>query len=107
MLPIDDAACDAAMLLLALSYVDDPTAVVREAARIIRLGGRVIVVDLLPHDREDFRRQMGQRSMGFSPEAISTMLVSSGLSNLVLRPLPTEASAKGPALQIATAVKSA
>jgi len=105
-LPIDDASCDAALLLLALSYVDDPRRVVHEAARIVKPGdGRIVVVDLLPHDRDDFRRQMGQRALGFSPDVVTEMLTTCGLTDVRIRPLPTEASARGPALQIATAAR--
>ncbi len=66
-LPIEDAACDAALLVLALSYVPDPAAVVAEMARIVKPGGRAVVLDLLRHDREEFRLAMGQERLGFEP----------------------------------------
>ena len=64
-LPIADGACDAALLLLALTHVDEPARAVAEMARILKPGGRAVVVDLLRHDREEFRRQMGQMRSGF------------------------------------------
>jgi ArsR family transcriptional regulator len=67
-LPIDDASVDASLLVLALTYVPDPVVVLTEAARVTRPGGKVVVVDLLPHDRDDFRRQMGQVSQGIEPK---------------------------------------
>lgn len=65
-LPIDGGACDAALMVLVLSYLPDPEAAVREMARVIRPGGRGVIVDLLPHDRDDFRRRMEQQHAGFA-----------------------------------------
>jgi SAM-dependent methyltransferase len=102
-LPIDDASCDAAILLLALTYVGEPAAALSEVKRILKPGGRAAVVDLLPHDREDFRRQMGQLHAGFEPGAFETALRGAGLTRIRVQPLPPEAGAKGPALLLATA----
>jgi ArsR family transcriptional regulator len=104
-LPIETGTCDAAMLVLVLSYAADPSVVLREMCRILKPGGKAVVVDLLPHDRDDFRRQMGQQHAGFDPAAFATMLASAGFSHPNLRPLPPEPSAKGPALFLATADK--
>lgn len=104
-LPIEDATCDAALCVLALSYVEDPAAVVREMARILRPGGRAVIVDLLPHDRDDFRRRMGQRHRGFASDYIEHMLTDAGLRDVRINPLPPEPEAKGPALFAAAASK--
>lgn len=104
-LPLDDATCDAALLTLVLTYVDEPATVLGEAARIVKPGGRVVVVDLLRHGRDDFRRQMGQRCLGFEPETMVAMLRRAGCSAPTCRPLPPEAKAKGPALLLATGGK--
>ena len=101
-LPIDPASCDAAILLLALTYVEEPAAVLSEVRRILKPGGRAVVVDLLPHDRDDFRRQMGQVHPGFEPGAFGQMMLNAGLVSPSARPLPPEAGVKGPALFIAT-----
>ncbi len=103
-LPIDDASCDAAMLILALTYVAEPVAVCREAARILKPGGKLVVIDLLPHDRDDFRRQMNQVAMGFEPEAIEKQLIDAGLEAIAVRSLAPEPQVKGPALFLATGV---
>jgi ArsR family transcriptional regulator len=102
-LPIDDASCDAAMLLLVLSYVNDVPRVLREASRILKPSGRVVIVDLLPHDRDDFRRQTGQVSLGFSTDAINDALAACRFASATVRPLPLEANVKGPALFLAAA----
>jgi len=104
-LPLEDAAVDGALLVLALSYVPEPRPVLEELARILRPGGRAVVVDQLRHDREEFRRQMGQSSLGFEPEELVSLLHEAGLAGAVARPLPPEPNAKGPALLLAAAAR--
>ncbi len=106
-LPIESSSCDAALLVLVLTYVEDPAVVLKEISRILKSGGKLIVVDLLPHDREDFRRQMNQRHAGFSVEALTSLLVGNGFARdaVVIEPLPPEPQSKGPALFLGSAVK--
>ncbi len=63
-LPIDDAELDAALVALVLHHLADPAAVLAEAARVIRPGGRLLIVDMLPHDREVYRVEMGHAWLG-------------------------------------------
>jgi ArsR family transcriptional regulator len=100
--PIESASCDAALLVLALTYVNDPAAVVGELARILKPGGRGVIVDLLPHDREEFRRQTGQMSLGLEPGNVRRMMESAGFDRCEIRDLPPEPNVKGPALFLAT-----
>ena len=102
-LPIEAAACDAAILLLALTYVEEPAAVLAEVRRILKPGGRAVVVDLLPHDRDDFRRQMGQVHAGFDPAVLEQSMLSTGFAAVRVDPLPPEQGVKGPALFLAAA----
>ena len=104
-LPLEDESVDAALLLLALTYVAEPRAALCEAARILRPGGRLVVVDLLRHDREAFRRQMGQESLGFEPSGLETLAREAGLGSVTARSLPPEPKAKGPALLLLSALK--
>ena len=104
-LPLDHASVDAAMMVLALSYVADPAACVAEAARTLRPGGRLAIVDVTAHDREAFRLRMGQRRLGFEDAAIAAMLDEAGLTRLRVRNLPTAPNVKGPALFLATGVR--
>jgi ArsR family transcriptional regulator len=100
-LPIDDNACDAAMLLLALSYVAEPLAALKEAVRVLKGSGSLVVVDLLPHGREDFRRKMNQVHMGFSLEQISGWMKEAGFAGVSTRAISPEPETKGPALFLA------
>jgi ubiquinone/menaquinone biosynthesis C-methylase UbiE/DNA-binding MarR family transcriptional regulator len=102
-LPIDSLACHAAFLVLVLSYIPDPSSAIAEAARIIRPGGKLVLVDLLPHDRDDFRRRLGQHHLGLSLERVGQMCRAAGLSDVDCRPIPPESGAKGPALFIGVA----
>jgi SAM-dependent methyltransferase len=106
-LPIESGVCDAALLLLGLAYVEEPAAALRESGRILRPNGRLAVVDLLRHDREDFRRQTGQRRLGFEPEDLAVLMRDAGVVPDHCAPLPPEPGAKGPALLLAAGGRAA
>jgi ArsR family transcriptional regulator len=101
-LPLDDASCDAALAVLVLSYLEDPGAALREAARVLRPGGRLVVVEAQRHDDEALRRRMGQRSPGFAPSDLAA-LFPPGLEAPACRTVPPEPGAKGPGLVVAAA----
>ncbi len=101
-LPIDDGRLDAAVLMLVLHHVPEPHKAVAEAARVLKPGGRVIVGDMLPHDREAYRQQMGHVWLGFSEEHLRGMLTDAGFGELRLVALPPDSRVKGPALFVAT-----
>jgi ArsR family transcriptional regulator len=102
-LPIPDGACHAALLLLVLTYLAEPAQVLAETARILRPGGKLVIVDLIRHDRDDFRRQMGQHTFGFDRDQVREMSAEAGLAKPAFRELSPEPQAKGPALFLATA----
>jgi ArsR family transcriptional regulator len=96
--PIDDQTCDAALMVLVLSYLPDPALAIQEMARILSPGGRAVVIDLLPHDRDDFRQKMGQQVLGFELEDVRQMMADAGLAVNRAMPLPPEPEVKGPAM---------
>ena len=104
-LPIDDGAIDAATMVLVLPHLPSPVEALLEAARVLRAGGRLLIVDMTPHDREEYRQQMGHVWLGFSEESIRKMLEQAGFANVNIRALPPAAEAKGPALFAASATK--
>ena len=106
-LPIENNQCDAAILSLVLTYIPDPSSVLREISRILKPGGKAIIVDLLPHDRDDFRRELGQTSLGISADLLTEMLRANSFTRINISSLPPEPSAKGPALFLATAERTA
>ncbi len=102
-LPLPDQALDAALLVLVLHYVPDPARALAEIARVLRPGGRVLVVDMLPHEREEFQRRMGHVWLGFSQAQLERSLEHAGFAGGGFHPLPSEPAAAGPALFAATA----
>ncbi len=102
-LPIEDEALDLAIMGLVLPYLAEPDRVFREAARATCLDGRLIVLDMLAHDRSEYREELGHQWLGFSPGQISQWLSSAGweLENMVT--LPIEPDAKGTPIFVATA----
>ena len=102
-LPIKDATIDAATLMLVLHHLPSPPAALAEARRALKPGGRLLVVDMLPHDREEYRQRMGHVWLGFSDEQITRFLAQAGFSDVKLQPLLPAADAKGPGLFSVTA----
>ncbi|NNL69945.1 MAG: metalloregulator ArsR/SmtB family transcription factor, partial [Acidimicrobiia bacterium] len=104
-LPIADGELDAAMLVLVLHYVPDPSAAIAEASRAIAAGGRILIVDMLPHDRTEYRRSMGHLWLGFDPDTIGEWLAAAGFDRPIVGALPADVDARGPALFAASATK--
>ena len=104
-LPVEAGRCDAALLVLALSYVPEPGPVLAEAARVLRPGGVLVVIDLVRHDDEPFRRRMGQSTLGFDPPALAALIARAGLEVARCHPLPPQPGARGPALLLARATR--
>lgn len=103
--PIAAGELDAGTLILVLHYLPDPAVAVREAARTLRPGGRLLIVEMLPHDRAEYRQEMGHVWLGFEPDEVAGWLRAAGLAEIRLRSLPTDSAAKGPALFAAVADK--
>jgi ArsR family transcriptional regulator len=104
-LPIDDQQLDAAIVALVLHHVPEPPRALAEINRVLKRGGRVLIVDMLPHDRVEYQQQMGHVWLGFSEKTIRKHLENAGFERPVIRTLPADESAKGPSLFVASARK--
>ncbi len=100
-LPFDDDTVDAVMCLLVLHHLADPGAAMREFARVVKPGGRVAVVDMYRHDREEFVEQMGHAHLGFRDADVSSMFIDAGLADPKIGPIATDSSARAPGLFVA------
>lgn len=105
-LPVDDGALDAAVLALVLHHLADPPAVLGEVARALAPGGRLLLVDMLPHDRLRYRQEMGHQWLGFRGEQIDEWLDDAGFEPPRRMPLPPDPEVKGPNLFAATATRT-
>ena len=104
-LPIPAGELDAAVMSLVLHYSPDPARALSEVARVLQPGGRVLVVDMLPHEHGEYQQQMGHVWLGFSDKQTTRFLTAAGFGNVRVRALPTDPRAKGPALFAAVATK--
>lgn len=104
-LPVDNAQLDIAMLALVLHHVPDPAIVLNEAARVLKPGGRLLIIDMLPHDRAEYQHQMGHVWLGFPERQVRKMLGAAGFDDVGFHGLPIDEAAKGPALFAAVATK--
>ena len=105
-LPIEGSSLDVAILSLVLHFVVDPQVVLTEVARALKPGGRVLIVDMLSHEREDYRAGMGHLWLGFSEAQLTQWLNLAGFGQARVVALPPDPQAKGPALFAARAVLS-
>jgi ubiquinone/menaquinone biosynthesis C-methylase UbiE len=104
-LPIDHEQLDIAMMGLVLHHVPDPAVVVSEAGRVLKPGGRLLIIDMLPHDRAEYQLQMGHVWLGFPERQVRKLLTAAGFDHIRVHALPIEEDAKGPPLFTATAAK--
>jgi ArsR family transcriptional regulator len=106
-LPLADGEADVALLFLVLHYVADPERVIDEAVRILKPHGRLIVLDMMPHERQDLRQTMGHVWQGFDRAVLGEWLSAAGLEHFRYHPLAADPDAKGPLLFTASATRSA
>jgi ubiquinone/menaquinone biosynthesis C-methylase UbiE/DNA-binding transcriptional ArsR family regulator len=104
-LPIDDDRLDVATLMLVLHHVPEPERALAEVVRVLKPGGRVIIGDMLPHDREGYRQQMGHVWLGFSDEHVRHMLTEAGFGRIRIVALAPDTRVKGPGLFAASGQK--
>jgi demethylmenaquinone methyltransferase/2-methoxy-6-polyprenyl-1,4-benzoquinol methylase/ArsR family transcriptional regulator len=94
-LPVERNSVDLAIMHQVLHYLDDPARALREAARVLAPGGRLIVVDFAPHQEEALRDKHAHRRLGFSDTEITDLLAQAGLETILHRELAPDAKEGG------------
>lgn len=79
-LPFPGESFDVVVFHMVLHFADNPAAAMAEAARVLKPGGRLFLVDFAPHDQEFLREEHAHRRLGFSEAEVSAWCESAGLS---------------------------
>ncbi|MCY7271936.1 MAG: metalloregulator ArsR/SmtB family transcription factor [Sphingomonas bacterium] len=87
-LPLEPGSADSVIIHQVLHYALAPSAAIAEAARVLRPGGRLLVVDFAAHEREDLRIADAHLRLGFSDEAIAGWFAAAGLEPDLVEHLP-------------------
>jgi ArsR family transcriptional regulator len=106
-LPIEDGVLDAALMLLVLHHLSSPEQALAEAARCLTPGGRLVILDMIPHDRAEYRQQMGHQWLGFPAREVEGWLERAGFQAVRYRQLAPDPEARGPILFVASAARGA
>lgn len=83
--PFARGSFDAIVVHQVLHYLDDPARALREAARLLTPGGRILIVDFAPHGLEFLREAQAHRRLGFSHEQIAAWFVEADLDCTLVR----------------------
>jgi ArsR family transcriptional regulator len=81
-LPLADASVDVALLSQSLHHAADPSRAIAEAVRIVRPGGRVLLLELRRHEEEWVRDRLGDTWLGFDDKDLKTLLEDAGLTGV-------------------------
>jgi ubiquinone/menaquinone biosynthesis C-methylase UbiE len=100
-LPLANDSFDVVILHQVLHFLDDGGRAIQEAARVLRPGGRLLVVDFAPHEEEILREKYAHRRLGFAPETVTQWMRASGLEPVMHRSLAPES---GSAVKIAVSL---
>lgn len=86
-LPLADESADTVVLHQLLHFAQAPELAVAEAARLLGPGGRLLIADFAPHDREELREQGAHARLGFADEQITGWFADAGLATHATREL--------------------
>jgi ArsR family transcriptional regulator len=104
-LPAKAGEFNACVLSLVLHHVRDTTAVLACARRALARGGVILVIDMVAHERAEYRTTMGHQHLGFSEEAMHAMAKSAKCTLELYRSLRPAIDARGPGLFVARFTK--
>jgi ubiquinone/menaquinone biosynthesis C-methylase UbiE/DNA-binding transcriptional ArsR family regulator len=94
-LPFPVDTFDVVIVHQVLHLLDQPEVALAEAARVLKPGGRLLVVDFAPHDQESLRQDHAHRRLGFATDTVSMLMRSVGLEVSVERTILPDRTARG------------
>lgn len=100
-LPLDDNTVDVALFCLVLHHVDSLDDAIKEACRVVTPGGKLCIVDMQQHTRDEYRHTMGHVHLGFSEENIQTLATNARCKMQQYHRMQPKIDAKGPTLFVA------
>ena len=83
--PLSDASVDIAIASQALHHAKEPARALAEAWRILRPGGRVLILDLRQHDETWVQDKLGDEWLGFTPDGLASLLTNAGFADATVR----------------------
>jgi ubiquinone/menaquinone biosynthesis C-methylase UbiE/DNA-binding transcriptional ArsR family regulator len=86
---------DVVLIHQVLHFLDDGGRAIEEAARVLRPGGRLLVVDFAPHDLEFLREEHAHRRLGFPADTVSQWIKAAGLDVVLHQALPPDPASQG------------
>ncbi|MFC7499191.1 ArsR/SmtB family transcription factor [Enterovirga sp. GCM10030262] len=86
-LPLPSQCADTVIIHQVLHYAQQPAAAIAEAARLLAPGGRLLVIDFAPHDREELRTRDAHTRLGFADDAVLKWMDAAGLVGRVVENL--------------------
>lgn len=86
-LPLEDASTDAVVIHQVLHFLEDPALAIKEAGRILRPNGKLLIVDFAPHDLEFLRDEYAHQRLGFDKKSVTQWIKDAKLSPSVYRNL--------------------
>lgn len=105
-LPLEDESVDAVFGHMVLHSLETPERAVAEMARVLRPGGRVVLVDFLAHDHAWMQQELGLVWLGFEAETVQAWIDAAGLEALRFQRFDSDAKRDLPASFVATAEKA-
>ena len=101
LLPLEAGEVNVAVLSLVLHYIAEPPKLLGSVRRALAPGGRLLVLDMRPHDRADLRDRMGHAWQGFSDAQLKGWSREAGFASCRTAAIPPQPAAMGPALSVA------
>ncbi len=81
---------DLVVISQSLHHVSDPAAVLGQAAALLKRSGKLVVLELMPHQEAWVRTRLGHQHLGFEPAHLEQLLRSAGFSDLTFSPTPKD-----------------